>query len=149
MTIVREVEGNSTRHVKERHSKKCRTNVKEKGEEKVNRNSESGNERGSGRDKLGATAYNSIDVLIVNCPSDVLEFFFPVIVLVETRASDGIYVDMSRDSGGWFPIMIIVAGSVFGKGGVQFSGLINRFIKGKGVIFPFNGGIGCFEPGQS
>ena len=88
-----------------------------------------------------------VDVLIINCPSNVLGFFLPVIVLVEPRVSDSIYIDMSRDSGGWFPIVIVVVASVFGEGEVQFSGLINRFVKGKGTIFPVDGGIGSFEPG--
>ena len=75
--------------------------------------------------------------------------FLPVIVLVEPRVGDGIYIDISRDLGRWFPIVIVVVVSIFGKGGVQFSRLINRLIKGKGMIFPVDGGIGCFEPGQS
>ena len=93
--------------------------------------------------------YDSVDVSIVDCSSDVLGLFLPVIVLVELRVSDGVYIDMFRDSGRWFPIVIVVAVSVFGKRGVQFSRLINRLIKGKGMIFPVDGGIGCFEPGQS
>ena len=90
-----------------------------------------------------------VDVLIVDCSSDVLGLFLPVIVLVEPRVGDGIYIDMSRDSGRWFSIVIVVAVSVFGKGGVQFSRFINRFIKGKGMVLPVDGGVGSFEPGQS
>ena len=71
-----------------------------------------------------------VDVLIVDCSSDVLGLFLPVIVLV-------------------FSIVIVVAVSVFGKGGVQFSRLINRFVKGKGMVLPVDGGVGSFEPGQS
>ena len=93
--------------------------------------------------------YDLVDVSIVDCSSNVLKLFLPVIVLVEPRVGDGIYVDMSRDLGRWFPIVIVVAASVFGEGEVQFSGLINRFVKGKGTIFPVDGGIGSFEPGQS
>ena len=40
-------------------------------------------------------------------------------------------------------------GQYLGKEGVQFSGLINRFVKGKGTVFPVDGGVGSFEPGQS
>ena len=75
--------------------------------------------------------------------------FLPVIVLVEPRVGNGVYVDMPRDLGRWFPIVIVMAVSVFGEGGVQFSRLIDRFIKGKGMVFPVDGGVGSFEPGQS
>ena len=78
----------------------------------------SSNERGSGRNKPGATVYDLVNVLIVNCPSDILGFFLLVVVLVEPRVGDGIYIDMSRDLGGWLPIVIVVMVSVFGKGGV-------------------------------
>ena len=61
--------------------------------------------------------YDLVDISIVNSFSDVLEFFFPVIALVEPRVSDGIYVDMLRDLGRWFPIMIIVTIHIFGKEG--------------------------------
>ena len=62
--------------------------------------------------------YDLVNVLIVNCPSDILGFFLLVVVLVEPRVGDGIYIDMSRDLGGWLPIVIVVMVSVFGKGGV-------------------------------
>ena len=91
--------------------------------------------------------YGLVDVLIINCSSDILELFLPVVVLVEPRVSDGVYIDMSRDLGRRFPIVIVVVVSVFGKEGVQFSGLVNRFIKGKGAVLPVDGGIGSFEPG--
>ena len=44
---------------------------------------------------------------------------------------------------------LVVVVSVFGEGGVQFSRLINRLIKGKGTVFLVDGGVGSFEPGQS
>ena len=75
--------------------------------------------------------------------------FLPVVVLVEPRVDDGIYIDMSRDPGRWLPIVIVVAVSVFGEGGVQFSGLVNRFVKGKDAILPVDGEVDSFEPGQS
>ena len=55
---------------------------------------------------------------ISNSSSDVLRFFLSVVVLVEPRVSDGSYVDISRDLGRWFPIMIVVMIDIFGKGGI-------------------------------
>ena len=62
--------------------------------------------------------YDLVDISIINCSSDVLEFFLLVVVLVEPRVSDGIYINMSRDSERWFPIVIVVVVHVFDKGGV-------------------------------
>ena len=56
--------------------------------------------------------------MIINCYSDILGFFLPVVVLVEPRVGDGVYIDMSRNSGRWFPIVIVVVVGVFGKGEV-------------------------------
>ena len=47
-----------------------------------------------------------MDISIINCSSEILGFFLPVVVLVEPRVSDGIYVD--RDSGRWFPKYSVV-----------------------------------------
>ena len=57
-------------------------------------------------------------VLIANGPSDVLEFFFPVIVLIEPRVSDSIYIDMLRDLGRWFSVMVVMVICIFGEKGV-------------------------------
>ena len=56
-----------------------------------------------------------VDVSIVDCSSDVLGLFLPVIVLVEPRVGDGIYIDMSRDSERWLSIVIVVVVSILAK----------------------------------
>ena len=65
-----------------------------------------------------SAAYDLVDISIINCSSDVLGFFIPVVVLVEPRVGNGIYIDMSRNLGRWFPIVIVEVVHVFGKGGV-------------------------------
>ena len=62
--------------------------------------------------------YDLVDISIINCSSDLLRFFLPAVVLVEPGVDDGVYIDMSRDFGRWFPIVIVVVVCVLGKGGV-------------------------------
>ena len=75
---------------------------------------------------MGTTVYDPMDLLVINGPGDIFAFLFLVIVLVKLEVSNGVNIDMLRDSRGWLPIMVMMMISVFGKGRVQFFQLIER-----------------------